>query len=460
MPPSHNTVRILICDPIGLRLAPDGKPDISAVRHHIEALGGVFNVGQAEINQDGKIHFHYLPHLSIESEILALTGHGQFDAVIAAATLIPRGSIFDLGGVRIGAGTGNMASASWGGGNGHGGVAPLMNTPSFNSRATAQMAMKALLHFLPDLPFAELHQRSSAGNFDTGKDLVNFPTEKLEGKTIAILGYGNIGREMAVLARAFHMKVKIYARENHRTWIESEGFSFATTPGLAAEGADILSVHTGLGPKDPATGKFANEAIVNSEILSHLNFGATLINFDRGECVDATALDEAMLTGQIRFAAIDADIFKNPDGSVTGPLTRYLPLAGKFGSRILLLPHAAADTCHTSRVEGAKQAVTQILEAIRTKRVTNLKGDLPEGYADAGLKTVLGVGKVLSEAIAAALKEKDFAPDIKAHLNTMAHAWENISNSGEIDPSSATTLLKAINTHATMLRKYGLEGPV
>jgi lactate dehydrogenase-like 2-hydroxyacid dehydrogenase len=109
------------------------------------------------------------------------------------------------GGVRIGAGTGNMGSASWGGGNGEGGVAPLMNTPSFNSRATAQMGFKALLKVLPDLPVDEMHRLTAAGQFDTGRDLKNFPTEKIEGKRIGIIGYGNIGREMAKLAQAFGM---------------------------------------------------------------------------------------------------------------------------------------------------------------------------------------------------------------------------------------------------------------
>ena len=93
--------------------------------------------------------------------------------MIAAATFIPKQAIFPLGGVRIGAGTGNMGSASWGGGNGEGGTAPLMNTPGINSRATAQMAMKALLKVMPDLPVDHLHNRVAAGDFDTHFSLGN-----------------------------------------------------------------------------------------------------------------------------------------------------------------------------------------------------------------------------------------------------------------------------------------------
>jgi lactate dehydrogenase-like 2-hydroxyacid dehydrogenase len=378
--------KVLICDLIGLKFDADGKPDPSQVKAHIEKIGGAFHVGQSEISDDGKVHFFYLPDLSTEGEILALTDRGQFDALIAAATLIPRGAVFNKGGVRIGAGTGNMGSASWGGGNGIGGVAPLMNTPGFNSRATAQMTFKALLRVRPDLPVNELHRRSVAGDFDTGKNLRDYPTEKLEGKTIAILGYGNIGREVAKLAAAFGMVVKIYARANHKARIEADGFNFASSVVAAATRADVMSVHTGLGPLDNARGKYANESLINDEILAALNQNAVLLNYDRGECVDVAALDKAMASGRIGHAAIDADIFKADDGSLSGPLVPYLPFAKKYPGRIELLPHAAADTDHPSRVAGAKQAVDQIIDCIVNKQVTNLKGDLPPGYVNAGAK--------------------------------------------------------------------------
>jgi lactate dehydrogenase-like 2-hydroxyacid dehydrogenase len=334
------------------------------------------------------LNFYYAPDLSTHNELLKIAGNGQFDAVIAAATFIPAECPFVLGGVRIGAGTGNMGSTSWGGSNGIGGVAPLMNTPGFNARATAQMTIKALMHFRPALPFGELNARVVAGAFDTGKDLRDFPTAKLEGQTIAILGYGNIGREVAKLAAAFGMKVMVYARDKHHARIKADGFIPVSNAIEAARGADVISIHTGLGQVDPTTKRSANQNLVNTEILSAMNHGSAVLNFDRGECVDADALSQAMASGQIANAAIDADIF-NIGGNLSGPMLPYLPLAEKFTTRILLLPHAAADTDHPSRVAGAKQAVDQIFDAILHKRVTNLKGDLPQGYTNAGVK--LGV---------------------------------------------------------------------
>lgn len=381
--------KVLICDLVGLKFAQDGKPDPSEVKSHIESKGGVFHFGPSQdsiINESAKIHFFYVPDISTEAEILPLTDQGQYDAVIAAATFLPKASIFKLGGVRIGAGTGNMGSASWGAGNGLGGDAPLMNTPGFNSRATAQMAFKALIRMQPGLPIEELHRRSVAGEFDTGKHLRDFPTEKLEGKTIAILGYGNIGREVAKLANAFGMIVKVYARQHHQARIEGNGFIYSSTATDAAAQADVLSVHTGLGALDPETKQFSNVGIVNAEILNAMNSNSILVNYDRGECVDVQALDAAMASGKIFHAAIDADIFKSADGKLTGPLVPYLPLAKKYLGRIELLPHAAADTDHPSRVAGAKQAVDQIFDSILNQRVTNLKGELPAGYVNAGVK--------------------------------------------------------------------------
>jgi lactate dehydrogenase-like 2-hydroxyacid dehydrogenase/phosphoserine aminotransferase len=465
----NRAYKVLVCDFVGLKFGKDGKPDCAEVKTYIEDCGSVFHngpLGDAKKLDKGKVHFFYQPHLSKSDEIRPLTDKGQYDAVIAAATFLPKESVFECGGVRIGAGTGNMGSASWGGGNGEGGVAPLMNTPSFNSRATAQMGMKALLKVMPDLPVDEMHRLTVSGQFDTGRNLKDFPTEKLEGKRMAIIGYGNIGREMAKLAQAFGMSVAVHARPRHREWIESEGFVFAATPEDAARDADVISVHTGLGPLNAATGKYANANVVNGPVLSAMKHGAIVINYDRGECVDAAALDAAMASGKIRYAAIDADIFVNAEtGAITGPMAPYLPLVEKYPGRLELLPHAAADTEHVSRVEGAKQAVDQILSAIRYKEVVNLKGDLPEGYSLSGAMTVAGVGKCSGQTIARAAADSACADAARAQAEAMAAIWGALATADTDERRQmlierhGAALVKSFNTYATLMRKLGIEGP-
>jgi lactate dehydrogenase-like 2-hydroxyacid dehydrogenase/phosphoserine aminotransferase len=461
--------KVLICDRVGLKFDANGQPDHSEVKAYVASKGGVFHegpLGDESTLEKGKIHFFYVPDISTESEIMAVAGKGQYDAVIAAATFLPKASVFRLGGVRIGAGTGNMGSDSWGGGNGLGGEAALMNTPSFNSRATAQMAMKALVKVAPDLPVDRMHALTAAGKFDTGRNLREFPTEKLEGKTIAIFGYGNIGREVAKLASAFGMKVRVFARPHHKDWIESEGFTHAATKEDAARGADVLSLHTGLGALNAETGKYANAGFVGDSVFAVVNKGAILLNYDRGEGVDAEALDRALASGQIRYAAIDADLFTNAEtGAASGPMVPYLPLAAKYPGRLELLPHAAADTEHMSRVEGARQAVDQILDLIRYKRVVNLKGDLPAGYTFGGARTVPGVGGATARDVASLAGDtadltaaRAAAEEVAAILGALATATD-VGRQAILIERYGKALLKAANTQATLLRKHGLEGP-
>lgn len=462
----NRAFRVLIADLIGLKFGKNGKPDPSEVKSHIESQGAHFHVGAATAKKTyaAGIHFFYQPDLAVESDILKQTANGQYDCVIAAATPLPKDARFALGGVRIGAGTGNMACDCWGGGNGAGGAAPLMNTPSFNSRATAHMAMKALLKVMPDLPVDELHKRSVAGRFDTGRHLKDFPTEKLEGKTIAIIGYGNIGRELAKLASAFGMVVKIHARPRHREWIQSEGFIYAPHAEDAATDADVISIHTGLGAFDAKTKTFANAGELGASVLAKLNHGAVVLNYDRGECVDVKALDKAMKSGKVRYASIDADIFVSGK-TLSGPLAPYLPLARKYKGRIELLPHAAADTEHVSRVEGAKQAVDQIIDCIRYKRVANLKGELPEGYSSVGAVTRRGVGRASSADLRAALidskaieKARASAEDVTAILAALATTSQADQQNLQIKRHGAS-LVKAANALASTLKSLGLEGP-
>lgn len=459
--------KVLIVDPIGLTLDVDGKQDYSEAAAYIEQKGCELHTKSFEPDQElehGKVHFFYQPHLSTSDEILAQTQDGRYDAVIAAATFIPSASKFSIGGARIGAGTGNMGSESWGGPNGEGGAAALMNTPGINSRATAQMTMKALLKVVPDLPVDKLHDRVVAGTFDTGKNLAEYPTEKLEGKTVAVLGYGNIGCEFAKLAQAFNMKVVVYARPSHRENIEAEGYSYASSAEDAAAGADVITVHLGLGRRDDATGKYANERLIDDAVLGALNERAVVLNYDRGELVDVAALERALANGRVRHASIDADIFLGSDGT-TGPMHPYLALLPKHAGKLELLPHAAADTDHPTRVAGAKQAVDQIFGLILDKTVVNLKGDLPDGYINGGARKPRGVGAVSTSDLRNVLRDEDLLHELRdssERLSLILGALEAVSDERRVAeiverylPLFSASVLKQTN----LLSSNGLLAP-
>ena len=130
-----------------------------------------------------------------------------------------------------------------------------------------------------------------------------------------------------------------------------------------------------------------------------------------------------------------------------------------------LLPHAAADTEHISRVEGAKQAVDQIFSVIKLKKVINLKGDLPEGYTDEGATTVPGVGKVTQNRLFELLLDDNFIINmhqIAEEANNILGELESTQNlelRKELIERYGSKFILASNKYATSMEIAGLKGP-
>ncbi|MBC8037477.1 MAG: phosphoglycerate dehydrogenase, partial [Rhizobiales bacterium] len=159
------------------------------------------------------------------------------------------------------------------------------------------------------------------------------------------------------------------------------------------------------------------------------------------------------------------DLFRDAkSGKLSGPMVPYLEIEKRHRGKLELLPHAAADTEHVSRVQGAKQAVDQIFDCIRFKLATNLKGDLPEGYGNAGPMTVPCVGKVTRQELGRAAGDGESAA-LREAAETMAAIWGALAattDSGrrsELIERYGAKLVKTSNTYATLMRKLGLEGP-
>ena len=121
---------------------------------------------------------------------------------------------------------------------------------------------------------------------------------QLTGKTVGLLGFGNIGRTVARRLRGFEVRVIYFDSSRASADVETAlGAQWVPLAELLAE-SDSLSLHA---PFVPETAK-----IINAEAIAAMKTGAVLINTARGELVDEAALYDALVAGKLRGAGIDA----------------------------------------------------------------------------------------------------------------------------------------------------------
>ena len=121
------------------------------------------------------------------------------------------------------------------------------------------------------------------------------PVMELSGKTIGIVGYGNIGRRVAEIAQAFHMNVIIYTAHPEK-YSETAGISFVSLSEIW-EKSDIITLHC---PMNSET-----ERLIRKENIDRMKDGVMIINVSRGGLVDEADLADALRSGKVMAAAVD-----------------------------------------------------------------------------------------------------------------------------------------------------------
>ncbi|MEI2823935.1 MAG: phosphoglycerate dehydrogenase [Chitinophagaceae bacterium] len=164
----------------------------------------------------------------------------------------------------------------------------VFNAPYSNTRSVAELVIGAaimLIRRIPDKNKAA-HQglwlKESSGCFE------------LRGKTLGIIGYGNIGSQVSVLAEALGMKVIFYDVE---TKLPLGNAADAQSLKNLLSKSDIVTLHV------PETNQTRN--LINKNNLKNFKKGAILINYARGEVVELEALRKYILDGHIGGAALD-----------------------------------------------------------------------------------------------------------------------------------------------------------
>jgi len=119
----------------------------------------------------------------------------------------------------------------------------------------------------------------------------------LKGRTLAIWGYGKIGRMVAGYGKAFGMQVMVWGSENSRAAAVADGFQAAPSREAFFEEADVLSLHLRLNE--------ATRGIVTAADLARMQPDALFVNTSRAELVAENALEEALQRGRPGYAALD-----------------------------------------------------------------------------------------------------------------------------------------------------------
>lgn len=192
------------------------------------------------------------------------------------------------------------------------------NVPGYSTDGVAQLTFSFILELFGNL----LKYRASVNKGDWKKSPVfsyfPYPISILSGKTIGVIGYGEIGRRVSAIANAFGMRVLVYTR----TPKEDTSVCFVDFDTLLRE-SDIVTVHCPLNEQ--------SKGMMNADAFGKMKDGAVFINTARGPVVDEYALRDALLSGKLMGAGLDV--------LVKEPMEENCPLFGI--ENCIITPHIA-----------------------------------------------------------------------------------------------------------------------
>lgn len=256
--------------------------------------------------------FGYTPNEKVAEAI------GDADAVICNKCLITQ-EVFDkcpnlkyVGLFATGYNNVDLAAASKRG-------AVVCNVPAYSTNAVAQHTFALILDYYNKV--AEYKKTVADGDWVNYKLFSYFyiPTTEIAGLTLGIIGYGDIGRKTAEIARAFGMNVVTYTRSPQKV---TDGTRVCTLEELLSI-SDAVSLHC---PLTPENGK-----MINAETLALMKPNALLVNTARGGLIDEQALADALNGGKLGGARLDTLTYE--------PMREDCPLRG--AKNCAITPHIA-----------------------------------------------------------------------------------------------------------------------
>ncbi|BEV01077.1 phosphoglycerate dehydrogenase [Novosphingobium olei] len=220
----------------------------------------------------------------------------------------------------------------------------VMNTPFGNSITTAEHAIAMIFALARQIP--EANAQTQAGLWPKN----GFMGVEVTGKTLGLIGAGNIGSIVATRALGLKMKVVAYDPFLTPERAIEMGVEKADLDTLLAK-ADFITLHT------PLTAETRN--ILSRENIAKTKKGVRIVNCARGGLIDEAALKDALDSGQVAGAALD--VFETEPAKAS-------PLFGT--PNFICTPHLGASTTE-AQVNVALQVAEQMAEYLTTGGVTN-----------------------------------------------------------------------------------------
>jgi D-3-phosphoglycerate dehydrogenase len=237
------------------------------------------------------------------------------------------------------------------------------NCPGKNAIAVAELAFALMLSLDRRVPDNVVELRAGTWNKQEYSK-----AKGLYGRTLGLLGYGNIGQELAKRAHAFGMPIVVWSRRfasgKAKVADEPIPMELAKSPAEVAERSDVLSVHLALNAD--------TKGLVNASVLEKLKPGSYFVNTARGEVVDYAALETAVRERGIR---VGLDVFANEPAGGTGAYKEAIAsLQNVYGTH-----HIGASTDQAQEAIAAEtvRIVASFKDTGKVPNVVNLAKQTP-----------------------------------------------------------------------------------
>ncbi len=259
----------------------------------------------------------------------------------------------------------------------------VMNTPEGNTKSTAELTWTMILVLARKVPqaFNSLRQGEWKRSLFTGAEL--------HRKTLGVVGFGRIGREVARFGVAFGMKVLVHDPFISADHVKQINVSFVSLNELAKE-SDFITVHTPLTPE--------TTDMISKPQFTLMKKGVRIVNCARGGIINEDALLEALNEGRVAGAALD--VF------VTEPPKKDHPLL--LHPNVISTPHLGAATVEAQE-NVALEVAEQVVDALFGKEIRN-SVNIPS--LDAESARILRPWTVLTEKLGL-LQAQLFEGDVK-----------------------------------------------